>query len=281
MTKLVDTKRYGSSDELAADSKRSESFINFLPKGESSYRFLTEPDQWETYYEFYHQENKKTYPSFKALSHVIPPGANISRRALAVAIEAENPDEVIKLKLPITVFEDLWGHYERNGTLLDRDYDIIKSGEGINTRYKVYPGDQSKRSVKKYADDIPDLEEVIEDWAQRSLDELVGSDDEAPRQRNAKRAARRIEEETEEEEEEEAPRPKKKKQPVDDEPQFTTSEEQDECREMLQEMLDEDGDAFLSMEIDELREHLAVFQKTSKSSSKSVLARMLKRELQS
>ncbi len=61
--------------------------------------------------------------------------------------------------------------YERYGTLLDRDYDLLRTGKGLNTEYDVETNAQEDRKLGQY--DLIDLEETLTD----AYDSVFGSDD--------------------------------------------------------------------------------------------------------
>lgn len=255
---------HSSKEEFEQSSGSSEGYINYVPDGTTSVRFLSEIPEWGIFKEYYIKEDKRFYPVIPGKTDIIPEGVQISRRWLCPVLLVDT-DEVVTMKLPKTLVEDLWISHDRNGTVRDRDFDLIRTGEGLKTSYNAYPGDQMKRPLNKY--DIPDVNEVFTAWCMETLAELEGNDEddgeeeEMPLIESAKRAT--------------------KSRKNLDEPEFTTNQEQEDYRKMLQEMMVEDPDVLESMEVDELREHLGVFGKTSRSKSVGVLVRMLKREIQS
>lgn len=86
-------------------------------------------------------------------------------------------DKVLALKLPKSVGEELDKHFERRGTLLDRDYELSREGTGFDTEYYVIADDPQKRNLKRY--DIPDLEAI--------LDQVINGTDEEPEEERPKR----------------------------------------------------------------------------------------------
>lgn len=254
---------HSSKEEFDKSSGGGEGYINYVPDGTTSVRFLSELTEWGIFREYYSQDQKRFYPVIPGKGELVPEDAKISRRWLCPVLLVDT-DEVVTMKLPKTLVEDLWISHDRNGTVRDRDFDLIKTGEGLKTTYNAYPGDKQKRPLSKY--EIPDVNEVFTAWCRESMADLQqGSfedDDDVPPKRPAKKQVEDVGDE------------------LDDEPEFRTKAEREECREMLQELLVEDSNALNEMEIDELREYLGVFGKTNRSQSKSVLVRMLKKEIQ-
>lgn len=117
-------------------------------------RFLSEPDGWWAFNEVYDGEHYVIVDD----DHQVDEGERISLRFLAAALDVTQ-DKVIALKMPKTVAEELNRHFERRGTLTDRDYELGREGSGLDTEYFVMPDDKRKRNVRKY--DVPDLEAIL------------------------------------------------------------------------------------------------------------------------
>lgn len=259
MSDLIETQKYTSYEDVSKSNKQGLTYINYIPDGSTTVRFLSEPVDWIQYPEWYDKDNKKSYPVLRSAEIEIPDDARIAKRFLAPVLLVDD-DEVVTMKLPKTAVEQLFVSYDRNGTVMDRDFDIIRSGERLKTTYQIYAGEKMKRPLNKY--DAPDVSEVLDNWARETLAEFKG--------------------ETLEEVDEKPKKPKTKEfKRNTEEPEFTTKQEQHEYRLMLQEMIEEDEDALGSMEVDELKEHLSMFGKTSRSQNTAVLIRMLKKEIQS
>jgi hypothetical protein len=138
-------------------------------------RFLQDPEDWVAYREHYSQATK----FFPCTQDETCPGCNsedgalkragrryISNVVIVSEHEARDEGQVALLKLPVDLANRLIGKAERNkGTLLTRDYTLIRSGNGLDTTYDVEAEDPSKINVDAY----PKLE------AEQYLEEMFES----------------------------------------------------------------------------------------------------------
>ena len=158
------TGKIGSISRLRESLKKgggNSQYIKQVPANDiMSVRFLTEPDEWYGYYETYDTEIKRYYPLIEGVEK--PEGARVSYRYLAVVLDIES-DQVIPLKLPKDLANRLMMRYDRFDTLLDRDYELSRMGEGLDTTYDVTPGDKVTRNLEKY--EIIDLDAVLTEAA--------------------------------------------------------------------------------------------------------------------
>ena len=60
-----------------------------------------------------------------------------------------------------------WSAYDREGTLLNRDYSITRNGQGMETTYAPYNENEQEFDVAKVAEYKPDLEEMLTYLASR------------------------------------------------------------------------------------------------------------------
>ena len=72
-----------------------------------------------------------------------------SQRFLAQVVDRES-DQVIALKMPKDLANRLVVRYERYQTIMDRDYEIMRSGKGLDTTYDVTPEPASEFDSSKY-----------------------------------------------------------------------------------------------------------------------------------
>lgn len=161
----------GSVDSLKKrleQSQSGQSFIKSIPADAVlTVRFLQEPHEWYGYYEGYSEDRKRYFP--------VPEGQDFgeirqSFRYLCNAIDTDT-DTVIPLKIPSSLANRLVVRYERYGTLLDRDYDLLRTGKALNTEYDVETNAEEPRKLDQY--DLIDLEETLTD----AYDSVFGSDD--------------------------------------------------------------------------------------------------------
>ena len=225
----------------------SGAFIKYIPRnGVMNVRFITEPEEWHHYVEHFDQVARRSFPCNGELSC---PGcksdARKSSRYLANAVDLDDNKRVIPLQMPKDLANRLVVKYEKWGTITDRDLELSRSGEGLDTVYDLDASAPSRMNLKPY--EPHNLEKVLED-AYNSVfgpDDPAGFTEEEPkpaRGRTRSAAARTYiptdteAADSEEEGEEEAPpapkakrkSPAKKAAPKAPEPTFAVDDEDDE-----------------------------------------------------
>lgn len=135
----------------------SDTWIRYIPKDNPIVvRFLLEPDGWVVYTEAWDNDKRKSYPV--PGDTFVPDEHRTSTRYLAQAVDTET-DRVIPLCLPKSLMNQVIARYEKYGTIIDRDYELSKSGVGLETTYMMDPEPPLARKLDKY--DLLDLEEVL------------------------------------------------------------------------------------------------------------------------
>ena len=148
-------------------------WIKNIPADGLTVRFLTEPDDWFGYSEYWTGEGYCPM----AEGEILPDDAKATFRYLAVAVDVDS-DRVVPVKLPKTVANPLVHKYEKFGTIKDRNYDLEKHGEGLATTYDVTPDSPSAFNDEKH--DLIDLEKVLIDARRDALGESdLESDDDS------------------------------------------------------------------------------------------------------
>lgn len=176
MSKIRATRIQNQSALKASLKRGSGSNYLFRLPGDSTtlVRFLTEPygdDAWIDYYEHY-DSTRKYYPCVEGDCPGCQDGERASKRYLAAVVDvAEN--RVVPLVMPVTMAISVEKKYEKYGTLLDRDYELERSGTGFETTYEVTPEPPSKMNLSRY--DVPDLLALLED--QLTLSESITDED--------------------------------------------------------------------------------------------------------
>lgn len=269
-------------------------------------RFVTEPDEWIEYTEVWDDSIGRGYPlpddpDIDGYRERNDSSVRFSRKYLAnvlITNDEENPEKVIALQMPMSLVKQLTGRYDKYGTIVDRDYELYRTGEGKNgTEYHADPEPKDVRKLAKFEKDCLDLEELLE--AMHAEIFTDGDDDEeeeeAPKKRKPKprkaaasttRRKRRPEpeeddeddEDEEEEEEEEAPAPRKRRRRPEPEPEPEEEEEDEEEEEEDEEDDDEDyyDEAELkAMSVGALRELASDYGVDSKGLKKAELIEAL------
>jgi hypothetical protein len=178
----------GSMKKLKEGLKSGAGPIKFIPKnGNIMVRFLEEPDKWVKYLEVFDSVRNVGWPvpEDESAPGFPDPDMRKTKRYLANVVNIER-DEVVALQMPTSLVNDLVVRYERYDTLLDRDYELFRTGEGMtNTTYGLTPEPASKRNMAKYK--AIDLEDALRQaydavWADSDGDDI---DEDVPPPRKA------------------------------------------------------------------------------------------------
>ena len=157
----VAVRKFDSIDAIKASLKKGASsgvtFIKHVPEDGIVVRFITEPEEWFGYQEYYDVENKQFVPMVEG--EILPDGTRPSFRYLANVVDVTE-DRVIPLKLPKTLANLLMIKYEKYGSMTDRNYELDRHGTGLDTTYDSTPQTPSKMNTKKF--DVVDLGEILE-----------------------------------------------------------------------------------------------------------------------
>jgi hypothetical protein len=186
-------RKIGTVARLKAASKKGgggEDFIKGFKDNEpATLRFLTEPLDWIEYVEHYNEEF-----SFFPCSDDCPAckdGVRGSKKFLAAAIDVEEGVQTL-YKLPKTVMSSLNRSYERNGTILDRDFEIIRTGSRLDTEYDVAPAQPSRVKLSRFP--VPNGGSSWPDYLMKVLDKNLpenkdksDEDDEPPMRKKTSR----------------------------------------------------------------------------------------------
>lgn len=166
----ISGKKMGSvkalKDSLKKGGSSNNNYIKNVSADGITVRFLTEPEEWFGYYEYWNDESRNFCPM--AVGEVLPDGAKPSFRYLACVVEVET-DRVIPIKLAKTAANSLILKYDKFGTMTDRNYELQRHGEGLDTTYDVTPDSPSKMNLAKY--DLLNLEKILIDARAHALGE--------------------------------------------------------------------------------------------------------------
>lgn len=148
-------------------------FIKYIPKnGSMNVRFIQEPEEWVNYLEHYDTTLRKSYPCSGEQGC---PGCRSqerkSSRYLANAVDLDDNNRVISLQMPKDLANRLVVKYEKWGSITDRDIELSRSGEGLDTVYDLDAAVPDRKRIDKYKP--IDLLKVLED----SYNNVFGPDD--------------------------------------------------------------------------------------------------------
>lgn len=160
--------------DLEARSPGEMPWIKYITEDGMKVRFLTEPDQWVGFTEYFNQSTRRFIPMEEG--EIIPDSSSPTKRYLANVLDV-NTDEVVPLKLPKSLASDLMETTKLTGSITDRDFDLIRLGTTMeNTSYKNLPSAPMERNLDKYA--LIDLLKTLEEARAEALDEGVVVHDE-------------------------------------------------------------------------------------------------------
>lgn len=176
--------RFGTYKKDVIDNDGA--YLRTFKKGDTRVRFLTEIEDWVQFREHYSVDGK-SFPCTKDRSTC--PGCTdenekVSRSTNRYAVNAilVKNGQVYAFKMGKSLVDRLSMRSERNGgTIVNRDYVIIRSGDGLETDYDVEQEDKSPVNLKEYKDQLVNIEEVLE----ANFNEAFG-DEEKPAKKAAK-----------------------------------------------------------------------------------------------
>ena len=151
-------------------------YMKRVPKDDSiTVRFLTEPEEWFEYLEYFSEEDK-FFPAVEGMDPEFVADLNPpSKRWLAPAVDVSD-NSVVPIVLPKSLVQSIMKKYEKYKTVLDRDYELTREGEGFDTSYEAIPEPPSKMNLRRFTP--PDLLEVLEAAVPEALGGGGDNDDE-------------------------------------------------------------------------------------------------------
>lgn len=169
----VKAKRLASQKGIKASlSSGGGKFAQRVPEEGIEVRFLTEPEDW--YSVEIHFGDKESFPCSGADDGCLgcEEGFDSSLKWYANAYWPDE-DRVVVFEMGKTVFQAILKKYDRNHTVMDRNFEITKEGTGMGTRYDVEALDvQRIKGLDKM--DLIDLSQFFEDWLTRAMNEVGG-----------------------------------------------------------------------------------------------------------
>lgn len=140
--------------------------VKNIPANDSiTVRFLDEPEDWHGYYEHWMKPNNPipcATDECDGCESDDPEEQRKNFRYLANAYVVDD-QKVWAVKLPKSLVEILMNfHAKYKGTLLDRDYDLSKSGSGKEgTKYMAAPDDKQKMDLSRFDKKKYNLSELL------------------------------------------------------------------------------------------------------------------------
>jgi hypothetical protein len=179
--------RVGDIKSLKKALKRSSGAgtVRFIPKEQGiEVRFITEPIEWFRYTEHFDsdREQNKAFPCTGDTCEGCEQGLRGSTRFLASVVDVGDGNSVVPLAMPVSIVTPLVKLYDKFGTLMDRNYELTRDGDGLNTTYMVTPEVPTKMNLRRYKP--LDLEEILQGLVDDEDDE---EEEETPPPRRAVR----------------------------------------------------------------------------------------------
>lgn len=191
----IDGGEAGSEEEFERSIKSRNSQIFKLDEDDSiTVRFLHEPYRidddhpgWYKYREHWTEEFGK-FPCIGAQNDC--PGCEESNtgsmRWLAAAVDTTDNKQVVVM-LTQKLVQQLQLRYKKHGTIMDRDYELSRTGTGNTTNYVASPEAPVRRKLRY---DVPDLKAILLRDTREEFRQFVGFEDgEAEKPRTSKKGA--------------------------------------------------------------------------------------------
>lgn len=155
--------RYGTPADEVTDY--SGDYLRSVKGGDTVLRFHEDVTKWLGYWE--HFIGKNSFPctgdrtTCPGCTHDDEKVRKANRRWAVNALDVDK-GVVLPFKMTNTVKKKMETRAGRNdGTILTRDYTIMKDGSGLDTEYDVEQGDKYEVDWSLYADQISDLEAIL------------------------------------------------------------------------------------------------------------------------
>lgn len=161
-------------------------YLRRFKKGETKLRFLEEPDEWIEFWEHFTPDkrgfpctqDKETCPGCTSTNEDVARAG----RKYAAYVYLPKMDKVLPFAMPVTLADSFERRYERNkdendrNTLTNRDYVVIRTGDGFETKYDVDQEDRYPVDLEALRKQIP---YTIEECLEAAYEEVWGRDEEA------------------------------------------------------------------------------------------------------
>lgn len=154
-----------------ADVREYQEDGDFLPylrnfrEGDNEVRFIQEVDDWIAFGEHYTPENKSfpcngdrsTCPGCKSDNEKMK---RVSRK-YACNLQLRSNGMVLPFRIPMTLAKKLFNRAERNGTITNRDYVVMREGKGLDTEYDLEQGDRGEVNLEELNELAHSIEEIL------------------------------------------------------------------------------------------------------------------------
>lgn len=148
-------------------SGTSGSYIKYFKEEQTTLRFLEEIPEWTSVWMHFNNTKNRDYPCTD--DKPTCPGHNsenereakAAKRYIVNAVDVST-GYVDLWKIPYSIIDDLLRQADRFGTIMDRDYTVIKSKVGVKTDYSVDREEKSEMDLTEHRAQMKDHQEALE-----------------------------------------------------------------------------------------------------------------------
>lgn len=157
-------------------SEDDEVWIKGFKDGETRVRFLQPTDQWSTYAEHYNEDTKTGFPCTEDKETCVgctDESEKTRKRSRRYAVNALDEQGRLNVyRLGTKLHRTLQGREQRLGTIMDRDYTIVRSGKGLDTQYDVDP--EKKYRLDRPVTEIHNITRIVRDKYAKTYEDYNG-----------------------------------------------------------------------------------------------------------
>jgi hypothetical protein len=158
---------FGTRVKDAVETDGDGSYLRNFAPGDTTVRFCEELDEWIKFWQHFNEEDKRSYPCTGDRSTC--PGCNSENVKEAKAslhygttVKLIDRDVYMPMRMKVSIYKKMKTRSERNdGTILNRDYIIIREGKGLETEYDVEADKVYNISSKELKDNLFDIAEIL------------------------------------------------------------------------------------------------------------------------
>ena len=140
-------------------------YLRNFREGDNEVRFIDEVDDWISFSEHYSTDNK-SFPC--TMNRDSCPGCTSeiekvqrASRKYATNVKLVSNGMVLPFRIPMSLAKKLFNRAERNGTITNRDYIVMREGKGLDTEYDLEQGDRGEVDLSALREQSMDIEEVL------------------------------------------------------------------------------------------------------------------------
>lgn len=140
-------------------------YLRNFREGDNKVRFIDEIDDWIAFAEHYTAEGK-SFPC--TMDRDTCPGCTSddermqkASRKYATNLLLLSNDLVLPFRVPMSLAKKLFNRAERNGTITNRDYIVMREGKGLSTEYDLEQDDKYPVDLDTLRSKAHDIENVL------------------------------------------------------------------------------------------------------------------------